>query len=60
VLAKWLGEKGLLDEVHLYLRPVVLGTGRPMFVGPRPKMRLLGSERIGAEVIWLRYAVAQG
>ncbi|WP_309663263.1 dihydrofolate reductase family protein [Tabrizicola sp.] len=55
VLAHWLGERGLLDEVHMYLRPVVLGTGRPMFVGPRPPMRLLGSERIGEDVIRLRY-----
>lgn len=58
VLAHWLGERGLLDEVHLYVRPVVLGKGRPMFVGPRPKLRLLDSERIGPEVIWLRYATA--
>ncbi|MES2144919.1 MAG: dihydrofolate reductase family protein [Pseudomonadota bacterium] len=57
VLAQWLGERGLLDEVHMYLRPVVLGKGRPMFVGPRPKMRLLGSERVGGDVVWLRYGV---
>lgn len=59
VLAHWLGERGLLDEVHMYLRPVVLGKGRPMFVGPMPRLRFLGSERIGTDVIWLRYAVAQ-
>jgi dihydrofolate reductase len=58
-LAHWLGERGLLDEVHMFLRPAVLGKGRPMFLGPWPKMRLLGSERIGAEVVWLRYALAQ-
>jgi dihydrofolate reductase len=60
VLAQWLGARGLLDEVHMYLRPAVLGTGRPMFVGAWPKMRLLGSERIGADVVWLRYAVGAG
>jgi dihydrofolate reductase len=59
VLAHWLGERGLLDEVHMYLRPVVLGQGRPMFVGALPRLRLLGSERIGADVIWLRYAAGQ-
>ena len=57
VLAQWLGERGLLDEVHMYLRPVVLGKGRPLFVAARPKMRLLGSERIGGDVVWLRYGV---
>ncbi len=57
VMAHWLGERELLDEVHMYLRPVVLGTGRPMFVGPRPAMQLLGSERIGADVVRLRYGV---
>lgn len=57
VLAQWLGARGLLDEVHMYLRPVVLGKGRPMFAGPRPPLRLLGSERIGADVVWLRYGV---
>ncbi len=57
VLAQWLGARGLLDEVHMYLRPVVLGTGRPMFVGKWPKMRLLGSERIGGDVVWLRYGL---
>ncbi len=56
VLAHAVGEMGLLDEVHMYLRPVVLGKGRPMFVGPRPPMRLLDSERIGGDVIRLRYA----
>jgi riboflavin biosynthesis pyrimidine reductase len=60
VLAQWLAERGLVDEVHMYLRPVVLGTGRPMFPGPRPPMRLLGSERIGADVVWLRYAAGAG
>jgi dihydrofolate reductase len=60
VLADWLGERGLLDEVHMYLHPVVLGKGRPMFVGPRPAMRLLGSERIGGDVVRLRYGVGAG
>lgn len=57
VLAQWLGQRGLLDEVHMYLRPVVLGTGRPMFVGAWPRMQPLSSERIGVDVMWLRYGV---
>lgn len=58
VLAQWLGEKGLLDEVHMYLHPMVMGQGRPMFVGPWPSLHLLGNERIGGDVIRLRYAPA--
>jgi dihydrofolate reductase len=57
VLAQWLGARGLLDEVHMYVRPVALGTGRPMFVGAWPKMRPLGSEPIGPDVVRLRYGV---
>jgi dihydrofolate reductase len=60
VLAHWLGERGLLDEVHMYVHPVVMGKGRPMFVGPMPPMRLLGSERIGTDVVRLRYGMGAG
>jgi dihydrofolate reductase len=60
VLAQWLCERGLLDEVHMYKHPVVLGSGRPFFVGTWPKLRLLGSERISGDVICLRYAPIAG
>jgi dihydrofolate reductase len=56
-LAVSLSALGLIDEVVIYLHPVVLGQGRPMFVGARPPMRLMASERIGADVIRLVYAV---
>jgi dihydrofolate reductase len=55
VLAHSLGELGLLDEYHIYLHPVVLGSGTPFFAGPRPPLRLVASERIGGEAIRLTY-----
>jgi dihydrofolate reductase len=56
VLARSLGELGLVDEYRIYLHPVVLGQGTPFFAGPRPPLRLVASERIGEEVIRLTYA----
>ncbi len=57
-LAQSLGELGLVDEYRLYFHPVVLGRGTPFFAGPRPRLRLVASERIGAEVIRLTYVPA--
>ena len=57
-LARTLGEAGLIDEYRLYLRPVVLGSGKPFFAGPRPTLRLLASDVIGEDVIRLTYVPA--
>lgn len=46
-LAGSLSELGLIDEYQLYLRPVVLGRGKPFFHGARPPLRLEASEQIG-------------
>ena len=46
-LAGHLTELGLIDEYQLYLRPGVLGGGKPFFAGPRPPLRLVSSEQIG-------------
>lgn len=54
-LAHALTELGLIDEYRIYLHPVVLGHGTPYFAGPRPPLRLVGHDRIGADVIRLRY-----
>jgi dihydrofolate reductase len=56
-LAHSLTELGLIDEYRIYLHPVVLGHGKPYFVGPRPPLRLLASDRMG-EVIRLSYVPA--
>jgi len=57
-LVRGLTDLGLIDEYRLYLHPVVLGHGKPFFAGPRPPLRLVGSERITAEVIRLTYVPA--
>ncbi len=57
-LAGSLAELGLLDEYQLYLCPVVLGSGKPFFSGPRPPLRLVSSEQIGADTIKLTYVPA--
>lgn len=57
-LAASLGKLGLIDEVNLFVHPIVLGGGRPFFVGPWPRLLLLATERIGADVIKLTYALA--
>ena len=58
VLAQSLAELGLIDEYRLYLHPVVLGGGKPFFIGPRPPLRLVASERIGERAIRLTYVPA--
>ena len=55
-LAAGLGELGLIDEYHIYLRPFVVGGGKPYFARARPALRLLGNERIGEDALRLRYA----
>lgn len=57
-LAHGLGALGLIDEYRLYFHPVVLGHGRPFFAGPRPPLRLTGSERVGEVAIRLTYVPA--
>ena len=54
-LARSLTDLGLIDEYRLYLRPMVLGRGKPFFAGPRPPLRLVTSDLIGENVIRLTY-----
>ena len=57
-LAGSLTDLGLIDEYRIYLHPVVLGSGKPYFTGPRPPLRLVASDRIGEDVIRLTYVPA--
>ncbi|SHJ06283.1 dihydrofolate reductase family protein [Wenxinia saemankumensis] len=56
VLARALGEAGLIDEIRLYLHPVVTGGGTPFFAGWSPQLRLLSHEEMPGGVVLLRYA----
>jgi dihydrofolate reductase len=57
-LAQSLTEAGLIDEYRLYLRPVVLGSGKPYFAGPRPPLHLVASDLIAEDLIRLTYVPA--
>jgi dihydrofolate reductase len=49
---------GLVDEVHAFVVPVVLGSGRKWISGvPPTKLRLLGAEEPGDGVVLMRYGV---
>ncbi|PZO55265.1 MAG: deaminase [Alphaproteobacteria bacterium] len=57
-LAASLAKLGLIDEYHLFLHPVVLGSGAPFFAGVQPSLRLVASDRIGEHALRLTYAPA--
>jgi len=58
VLAQSPTAAGLIDEYRLYLRPVVLGSGTPFFVGARPPLHLVASDLIAEDLIRLTYVPA--
>lgn len=57
-LAASLMKLGLIDEYHLFVHPVVLGSGAPFFAGATPALRLVASDRIGEGALKLTYAPA--
>ncbi|RYY25135.1 MAG: dihydrofolate reductase [Sphingomonadales bacterium] len=57
-LAQSVTDLGLVDEYRLYFHPVVLGSGKPFFAGPRPPLRLVASDPIGGEAVRLIYVPA--
>jgi dihydrofolate reductase len=49
---------GLVDELHLFLSPVVVGGGNPALpAGIRADLELLGERRFGNDVVHLHYGV---
>ena len=57
-LAGSLTDLGLIDEYRLYLRPFVLGGGKPYFAGARPPLRLAATEPVGEDAVRLTYVPA--
>ncbi|HWA01618.1 MAG TPA: dihydrofolate reductase family protein [Caulobacterales bacterium] len=57
-LAASLAGLGLLDAYQIYLRPVVLGRGKPYFAAPRPPLRLEAHDLIGEDAVRLTYVPA--
>ncbi len=57
-LAASLTGLGLIDEYQLYLRPVVLGRGKPYFARARPPLRLVGSAPVGEDAVRLTFVPA--
>lgn len=57
-LAHSLAMLGLVDRYRLYFHPFVLGGGKPFFAGPRPRLRLVASDRIGQDAVRLTYVPA--
>ena len=58
LLADSVSKMGLIDQFHIYLHPVVLGSGKPFFAEARPLLRLIANEPIADGVIRLTYAPA--
>jgi dihydrofolate reductase len=54
-LAGSLTSLGLIDEYHLYFRPVVLGSGKPYFAAPRPPLRHVATSSVGEDGIKLSF-----
>jgi dihydrofolate reductase len=57
-LAASLTDLGLIDEYRLYLRPFVLGGGKPYFARARPPLRLIVSDTVPEDAVRLVFAPA--
>lgn len=60
-VASQFADEGRLDEVHLTVVPVVLGTGKSLFERPLPggPMRLTGTRTFKNGMVELRYALGR-
>ena len=59
---RWLLGEGLLDELHLFVHPIVVGEGMARLFpagAPRTPLELVSSERFETGVVYLTYAPAQ-
>ena len=56
-IASTLTRLGLIDEYWLYVQPVVLGSGTPLFptLDNKINLRLVGTRQFGSGVVLLRY-----
>jgi dihydrofolate reductase len=52
-LAASLADADLIDEYHLYVRPFVLGGGKPYFARARTPLRLIGTDLVGEDAVRL-------
>ena len=60
VLVQTLAEHNLIDEYHLLVYPLVLGSGKRIFpAGLRVNLRLLEAQPLPTGVVVMRYAPAQ-
>jgi dihydrofolate reductase len=53
-----LTDLGLVDEYRLYMRPFVLGRGKPYFARARPPLRLVATVPLGEDTVSLTYVPA--
>ena len=60
-LASTLIELGLVDEYHLFISPVVLGSGTPYFppLEERIDLELVETRAFGSRVVYARYRRAR-
>ena len=57
-LAASLTDLGLIDEYRLYMRPFVLGRGKPYFARARPPLRLVATVPVSEDTVRLTYVPA--
>jgi dihydrofolate reductase len=58
-LVRWLLQEGLIDELHLFVHPVVVGAGKRLFEpGEKIQLRLIDSTTFSTGVLHLVYGPA--
>jgi dihydrofolate reductase len=57
-LASTFMKLGMIDEYWLYVNPIILGSGKPMFphLGDRTNLKLIETHRFGSGVVLLKLA----